>query len=259
MSERDPAADAACSSRNVATPERYASVAAGLALGSFALRRGGAPGAILAAAAGALVARGLTGRSRLYRALRTGTARVSRSPVASVPHGQGVRVERAVTIARPAAELYRFWRDLRNLPRLFDHLESVTALDAGRSRWIARVPGGGTVDWEAAIHNEIEGELLAWRSLPGADVASAGSVRFEPVPGGRGTEVRVVLEVLPPGGRLATAAASLLGEDPEREVREALRRLKQLAEAGEIPTNAVRRAEAGESATNAVPRAEAAP
>jgi uncharacterized membrane protein len=39
-----------------------------------------------------------------------------------------------------------------------------------------------------------------------------------------------------PGGPAGTALVKLIGADPRSEVREDLRRFKQLLEAGEIPT-----------------------
>ena len=48
----------------------------------------------------------------------------------------------------------------------------------------------------------------AWRSLPDADVANSGSVRFEALPGARGTLVRVDMQYSPPG-HVAGAAVAL--------------------------------------------------
>jgi len=53
-----------------------------------------------------------------------------------------LRVDRSMTVARPAIELYRIWRDLRRLPEFMSHLESVVPLNETRSRWTARGPGG---------------------------------------------------------------------------------------------------------------------
>jgi uncharacterized membrane protein len=55
-------------------------------------------------------------------------------------------------------------------------------------------------------------------------------------PGGRGTEVHVVLRYDPPAGPVGAAVAKLLGEDPAGAIEEDLRHFKQVMETGEIPT-----------------------
>lgn len=166
-------------------------------------------------------------------ALDVATARqLSRvSPV----QGRAVKVEQVVTIACPADELYRYWRDFANFPRFMRHLNRVEVLDARRSRWTATAPAGMSVTWDAEIVQDRDGEWLAWRSLPDSQVQNRGSVRFTPAPGARGTEVRVQLEYEPPAGQLGRMVAMLFGEEPEQQVREDLRRFKQLMETGEIP------------------------
>src|SRR5262249_759005 len=155
---------------------------------------------------------------------------------ASVPYELGIRVDRAVTILKPRDEVYRFWRELDHLPRFMKHLISVTEMGRGRSHWVARGPGGRKVEWDAAIHHEVDNELLGWRSLPGADVDNAGTVLFIDAPGGRGTEVKVELQYNPPVGVLGAFAAKILGEEPSEQIEEDLGRLKQLLETGEIVT-----------------------
>ena len=154
--------------------------------------------------------------------------------------GRGARVERTVTILRSPEELYARWRDLAHLPELMAHLELVTPLDERRSRWVARGPGGTRIAWEAEITADEPGRLIAWRSVEGADIENAGSVRFTAGPGGRGTEVKVLLSYELPAGRLGEAAVTLLGESGDQEVREDLRRFKQKMETGEMATAARR-------------------
>jgi uncharacterized membrane protein len=166
------------------------------------------------------------------------TARqLSRQPrtVANAPMDAGIiRTKRSITVHRPVAEVYAFWRDFENLPRFMRHLESVTVLDERRSRWTALAPAGQTVTWDAEITDEREDELIAWRSLPGALVFNAGEVRFLAAPGGRGTEVRVTLEYDPPFGKLGSKVAMLWREEPGQQVQDDLRHFKQVMETGEI-------------------------
>ncbi|MBA3556546.1 MAG: SRPBCC family protein [Gemmatimonadales bacterium] len=147
---------------------------------------------------------------------------------------RGIQVDKTITVARPPEEVYRFWRDFSNLPRFMAHLESVQVLDDRRSRWKANAPAGTTVEWDAEIVEDREGESIAWRSLQHADVHNWGSVRFSPAPGDRGTEVRVQLRYEPPGGTLGAIVAKLFGEEPGQQVAGDLRRFKQVLELGEV-------------------------
>jgi uncharacterized membrane protein len=148
-----------------------------------------------------------------------------------------VHVEKCITVNRPADECYRFWRDFENFPRFMKHLESVKVGDGNRSHWVARGPAGTSIEWDAEVTVDQEGELLAWSSVQGADVVNAGTVRFERAPGDRGTIIWVDMHYKPPGGKTGAWVAKLLGEEPTRQIDEDLRRFKWLIETGEIPTN----------------------
>jgi uncharacterized membrane protein len=219
---------------DVGTIERAASALGGGALTAFGLSRRSPAGMVLAAAGGWLLFRGATGRDPVYRALGVNTAATNAGPRAVIQHKESIKIERSVTVNRPVEEMYRFWRDFRNLPRVMSHLESVEVLDEKRSHWVATAPGGRTVAWDAEIIIEEPNALIAWRSLDGAEIANAGSVRFEPAPGGRGTEIHVSLAYDPPLGRAGAAIASLFQEEPGQQVREDLRHFRQMVEAGEI-------------------------
>ena len=145
-----------------------------------------------------------------------------------------VVTKRSVTVRRPVEEVYAFWRDFTNLPRFMRHLESVTMIDERRSRWVAKAPAGRTVEWDAETTEDRPNELIAWRSLPGADVQNRGEVRFQPAPGNRGTEVRVTLEYDPPFGKLGSKIAMLFREEPGQQVADDLRHFRQVMETGEV-------------------------
>ena len=218
---------------NVARPERIGSMALGAALVTYGLRRRDPAGVVAALLGGAFVARGASGHCPVYRAMgvSTGPSEAVLGPArgdvtsraATVNARKAVKVERAVTIAADRQTLYRFWRDFANLPRFMEHLVSVRVDSPTRSRWVAKGPAGTTVEWDAEIINEIDGSLIAWKSAPNAEVPNAGSVHFSDAPGGRGTIVKVVMDVEPPAGMLGAVVARLFGEDPDREVREDLR------------------------------------
>ncbi|HEX6057637.1 MAG TPA: SRPBCC family protein [Gemmatimonadaceae bacterium] len=222
---------------NVPDTERTLSVLGGGALLALAFSRAhGWRRAAILGAGGMLVQRGLTGHCQVYQAL--GVDRSEGRLLASgatVDEAHASHVRRAATIARPRAELYAFWRDFSNLPRFMHHLESVSIVSEQRSRWTVRAPGG-SVSWDAVVTQERDGELIAWESVEPSQVANRGSVRFEDAPAGRGTIVHVDIAYEAPAGPIGRLVAFVTGEHPETQVREDLRRFKQLMETGEIPT-----------------------
>jgi uncharacterized membrane protein len=220
---------------NITQAERIASAIGGGILAIAGLERRSPAGLVMALIGGDLLRRGITGHSHAYEAMGVRTAAIGQgADTISVPYELGIRVDKAITIERPRQEVYEYWRSVGNLPRFMKNLESVTAFDGNRSHWVAQAPGGRTVEWDAVIHNERPGELIAWRSLPGSDVDHAGSVWFKDAPGGRGTEVCVELQYNPPAGAIGAIFASLLGKEPGQLIQEDLHRLKALLEAGEV-------------------------
>jgi uncharacterized membrane protein len=151
------------------------------------------------------------------------------------PGGPGVvHFERSIIIDRPAEELYRHWRNFEELPRFMHNLVRVDVTDGGRSHWVAKGPAGTTLRWDAEVINEHPGELIAWRSLPDGDLDHAGSVRFQPARGGRGTLVRIEMQYRAPAGAAGARITKFLGQAPEKQVGQDLHRFKQLVETGEI-------------------------
>lgn len=217
---------------NIGAAERLLSAVVGGALIAWSLSKRRAP-ALLVPVGGGLLARAVTGHSLVYSWLGVDTAQEPYvSTLGSVHSGKGIRVDRSVTIDRPIEEIYAFWRDFENLPRILEHLESVIDVGDGRSHWIAKGPAGVHVEWDAELLNEEAPVRIAWRSLPNAHVHHAGSVHFRPAPSGRGTEVRVILSYEPPGGKVGASVARLLGTTPGRQIHKDLQNLKHLLESG---------------------------
>jgi len=226
---------------NVNIPERWISIVAGSAMAAYGLARRRVSGMALAGLGSAIVWRGVSGHCQLYQVLgvsTNGRETADDDRQVSVPYGKGIRVEKSVTVNAPPERLYAFWRNFENLPHFMDHLEMVHVIDSKRSQWRTKGPAGIKAEWEAEIINEVPNELIGWRSVDGSNVHNAGSVHFKP--SARGTEVRVVLRYDPPGGVLGAAFAKLFGEDPGHQVKEELRRFKQLVETGEIASCALR-------------------
>ena len=224
------------SGRNIGDVERWLSMAAGTGLALYGLSRRKTAGWVLTALGGMLLQRGATGHCHTFEALGINTAGTGEDTRRALGGSAGTHVEESVTINRPIEQLYRFWRNLENLPQFMQHLESVERVTDTLSRWRARGPGGKTVEWNAEIINEVPNKVIGWKSIEGSDVVSAGSVNFDDAGPGRGTEVRVRLQYSPPGGKIGAAVARLVGRDAATEIREDLRRFKQLVETGEVPS-----------------------
>jgi uncharacterized membrane protein len=216
---------------DIGDTERLISGVTGAAFLLHATKRRGWDGLATAFLGGALLYMGVTGRNMLYRNLGIHLVRTTSGR-------QRCEVIHSITINRPIGELFAFWRDVRNLPKVMSHLESVEVLSDNRSHWRAKAPAGLLVEWDAEIVNEKSDALIAWQSCEGSSVAHWGVVRFNPAPGNRGTEITVALEYEPFGGSTGVALAKLLGEEPSQQIEEDLRRFKQVMEAGEVATTA---------------------
>ena len=158
------------------------------------------------------------------------------SAAATVDARKAVKIEDHIVVDRPRDELFRIWRDFEQLPSYADDLESVTALGDGRTHWVARAPGGQRIEWDSEMVNEIPGELIAWKTVGNPDVAHAGSIHFRDA--GRGaTEIRIVVDYEPPGGRLGGlvhAFTKLFGQSPDQKIRGDLQKFKERVESGRL-------------------------
>lgn len=211
-------------STNLTTDERWGSVLLGGAL-LFAAARAHSPfRELLALNGGYMVYRAVSGNEPLYQLLGVRA------------QDNAVQVRHTFTISRPIDEVYAFWRNFENLPSFMQHVESVTTLDDQRSHWVVKAPLGQTVEWDARMTEERPNELIAWESEADAVVQTRGRVAFKQAPFDRGTEVMVDLGYQPPAGSLGAALSTVLGKGPTHQIREDMRRFKQMIETGEMPT-----------------------
>lgn len=221
--------------RNVGDAERMVSgVIGGTLLMRSIMRPSLLMGGLGALIGIALVHRAVTGRCALYGSLGItthdghDTSGLGRHKVRT---DRAVKIEQSVTIGRPPADLYRFWRRLENLPKVMSHVRSVQAINDRLSHWVVdTLPGAPSVEWDAEIINEVEPERIGWRTLHGAVVEHAGSVEFQPLGDGGSTRVTVTLQYDPPAGQVGAAFANLIGQDPTKKIAEDLARFKQAME-----------------------------
>ncbi len=233
---------------NVGSGERWLSLAGGAGLVLAGLSKRSTGGLLLAAIGGSMVYRGWTGTCQLYQAIGMNTAcgrngssdssshesnqqRGTSQKRPGVPAQAGVKVEHEIVIARPREEVFGFWRRLENLPQVIPFLERIEQLDEKHSHWEASSILGAKFAWDAEIHQEQPNALIAWQSLPGGDIDTAGSVHFDSLDDTNQTRVRVSMKYNPPAGKIGDKVASWFGEGLDDQVREGLRQLKQNLEA----------------------------
>ncbi|HEX5057788.1 MAG TPA: SRPBCC family protein [Kofleriaceae bacterium] len=137
----------------------------------------------------------------------------------------------SVTINRPVQEVYQAFRDFSRFPQFMDYLASVQELDRVRSRWVAKLPIGGTVEWDAEITDEMPNQRIAWQSVEGSRIKTRGSVIFSTAPSRNSTEVRVEMQLGFTGKAPSTLLAKFFAKP---QIKGDLRRFKQLVETGEV-------------------------
>lgn len=131
---------------------------------------------------------------------------------------------RAVTINRPAAEVYGFYRDLSKAPLFMEDVERVE-VSGTRSHWVTKHG-----EWDSEITKDVPNSEITWQAE-----GSSGRTTFEEIPG-RGTVV--TLTTAYEQSFVGKIVGKLTQKDPVIQGRRNLRRLKQLLETGEIATNA---------------------
>ena len=214
--------------------ERQLALIGGSLLTLLAVRQRSWPALMLGTVGAGLLVRGLTGESLLHKIGLDGNARELLPEPLQTP---GLQVKETLTINCPPARAYQFWRNLENLPRFMNFLESVQAGEDGRSHWIVKAPPGITLTWDAEIVADEPDKLIRWQTLPSTTaVQHSGEVRFKSAPAGRGTEVTADLRYEPPGGVVGEAFGYLTNGVTEQLIREQVRRFKAVLETGEVPT-----------------------
>lgn len=211
--------------------KRGAAMAGGGALGLVGLLSARSPIALLLGLAGlTLLARGATNRPL-------------RSMLGGARSGQAFEVEKTIRIDAPPEQVYDMFANYENFPRYMSNVLEVRDLGNRRSHWVVKGPAGTEFTWNAVLTEQDRPHRLAWESEPGAEVAQAGSIRFEPLRGG--TRVTVHMSYRPPAGMAGHAVASLLGRDPKHQMDDDLARMKTLVERGAAGHHGASAAQAG--------------
>jgi len=166
----------------------------------------------------------------------------------TVAGGEGSTMSgRSVTINRPPAEVFAFFRDFSNLSQVMENVERIEVLDRTRSHWVVKAPAGRTVEWDSTVTHEEQDRLIEWAADKNAGIANSGRVEFEAV-AGRGTVVTLTTLYDPPASTVGKVIAKMFQREPAIQARRDLNRLKQFLETGEVATAAVNRQQHEEDA-----------
>jgi uncharacterized membrane protein len=200
---------------------RLLSTLGGSALLTYGIRRKDLAGAALGAVGACLFARGATNKG-LKRLIGIGGGR------------HAIDFHRTINIQAPVNVVYDFWNNLENFPRFMSRVREVVDRGNGISHWVVEGPGGMAVEWDAMITKFIPNRVLAWKSLPGSEIESAGLIRFESNPDGS-TRVNIRFSYNPRMGAVGHAAAAPFGADAESLMETDMMRMKNLIEGANPP------------------------
>lgn len=172
-----------------------------------------------AGAGGAMLLRGISGYCPVYDA--AGHLMNDKS--------SNINIRFNTVINKPVSEVFAFWRNLENLPKFMNHLESIKTIDSTVSEWTAKGPAGiGSVSWKAKIVKDRKNKLLSWNSLEDSTVRNAGKVVFREK--GNATELDITISYHAPLGIAGESAAKLLNPYFEKLVKDDISSVKSYLE-----------------------------
>jgi uncharacterized membrane protein len=137
-----------------------------------------------------------------------------------------------VTIRCPVGEVFKFYRDFKNLPRFLGDVMAIEQIGPATSRWTIQGPLGIRVNWTIRVTEERTNELICYETVTPPGLTTRWEIHLAPVPESGETVVREVMK--PPLGRLGRAVLALIGKFPAEEVTANLHRLKQVIETGQV-------------------------
>lgn len=146
------------------------------------------------------------------------------------------RLDASVIVNCSPEEVYRFWRDAGNLPRILENLERVDVIDEKSSHWTARGRGLPETALDAEITVDEPAREIAWKTTGSTTLSHNGRITFTSLTGGRGTAVRMEIAGDAPVDGAGGAITALFGQTSEEEMSDVLIPLKQMLETGEIAT-----------------------
>lgn len=184
----------------------------GAALAFHGMRRKDALGTTLA-----MLGAGLAVRSTMQNRLLPSLALTQSSP--------GFELDRTIRIKAPVSDLFDFWINPQNYPKVFSHVTNVERMGENLYRWTLTGPAGFPVHWEGIITRVVPNTLVEWKSLPGSAISNFGIVHFDPHYDAS-TRINIRMFYRPPVGVVGKFFAEMLGADAHQILDIDLKRLK---------------------------------
>lgn len=151
--------------------------------------------------------------------------------------------QKEIDLQAPVEEVYAFWRQVENFPRIFSHVDEVRETGPGRTHWVVSGPAGTKLDFDAVTNELIPNELIAWESTPDSELRNKGIVRFKEARHGDqmpGTRINIRMWYTPPAGAIGNTLAGFLDSSLKNELDQAMVRLKSLLDLGKTSAHGQR-------------------
>ena len=146
------------------------------------------------------------------------------------------QVTKSIIVKAEPNRTFELWSKFENFPHFMEHVQEVTKTEDGRSEWTVSGVLGSPVQWIAEITRMEENKRIGWSTKDQkGSVTTSGQVTFNSLPDGQ-TEVTVVMQYSPPGGKAGQAVAAVLA-NPEKRLEEDLRNFKAFAEGAHSRTS----------------------
>lgn len=140
------------------------------------------------------------------------------------------QIKKRIDVNAPVTECYRIWSDFENLPRFMKNVLRVQRHGNIEEawHWVLKGPFGTTLECDVRIDSMLPNNAISWSSLPESDIATSGTVNFQPEPEG-GTRISYAGAYEAPMGELGTLVADFI-ENPGEIIDISLVNFKKLVE-----------------------------
>jgi uncharacterized membrane protein len=143
---------------------------------------------------------------------------VERAIVGAGERRRTVKIRESIELERGVADVFTFFKDFENFPRVFGGLKSVEDFQDGRSHWEAYTPSGRIIAWKTVVTKYVPNCVIAWESVPGSPVETHNVLRFTAL-GANRTRIDVETAYRPSETPMQDAVHALIGRSNQARMR----------------------------------------